>query len=430
MENIVGKQASPDSGSIDSQPLRGLRVIELGSMAAGPFAGTLMGDFGAEVIKIEQLDGDPVRFLGEHYNGVSLYAKSIMRNKKVVCLNLASSEGQTLLKKLVKNADVVLENFRPQTLEKWGLGYEQLAAINPKVILTRVSGYGQSGPYSALPGYGAVSEGLGGLRHMTGDPDRPPARVAVALTDHIAAVYAAFATVMAVRHRERTGVGQCVDVALYEAAFSFMHPFVPYFEKLGKIGCRAGSRLPNMTPNNLYLTKDRKYYLIAAGNQPMFRRLAKLIEREDLIDDPKFSTEKARTKHENELDEIISRWVLQYDSADIRALLSDAGVVSGPIYTMEDIYKDPHYKAREMLKTVADEDFGSITLSGVVPKLSVTPGSIRWSGGDVGRHTDEVLKNELGLNEQELANLEALGVIRRYDSKLTSSHDAHKEQTN
>lgn len=397
----------------NKEPLHGVRVLELGSMAAGPFCGRLLGDFGAEVIKIEQPDGDPGRFLGEHYRGISLQGKSIMRNKKLVCVDLRKTEGQEIVRRLAEKSDVILENFRPGTLEKWGLGYEQLRRVNPGIVMTRISGYGQYGPYSGLPGYGATCEALSGLRHMTGDPDRPPARVAVPLTDFLSGVYGAFGTLMALRHRDETGEGQCIDLALYEAAFSFMHAFVPTYEVLGKTGNRAGSRLPNMTPNNLYLTKDKKYFLIAAGSQPMFRRLAAAMGRPELVDDPKFATQATRSRNEDELDEIVGEWARRYTMDELRDLLHTAAVACGPVYTMAEIFNDVHYRARDMLVRVPDEDFGSLTLSGVIPKLGRTPGAVKWSGGSLGRDTCEVLRDALGMSDEQLEGLQSRDVIRQ-----------------
>ncbi len=313
---------------------------------------------------------------------------------------------------LAAKCDVLVENFRPKTLERWGLGYEQIREINPAIIVVRISGYGQDGPYSELPGYGAICEALSGLRHMTGDPDRPPARVALPLTDFLSGLYGAFAVMMALRYRERTGKGQVIDLALYEAAFSFMHAFVPTYEKTKKTGNRAGARLPNMTPNNLYYTKDNKYFLIAAGSQPMFRRLAVAMGCEDLADNSKFVDQASRANHEDQLDEIIGRWVAQHTSDDLRNILNQAGVACGPVYTMADIFEDDHFRARRMLEAVPDPDLGSITLSGIVPKMSESPGSIKWSGAAQGSHTEEVLRDLLGLTQTEIATLKQEAVIK------------------
>lgn len=388
-----------------NEPLAGVRVLELGSMASGPFCGRLLGDFGAEVIKVEQPDGDPGRYLGEHFNGVSLQAKSIMRNKKNICANLSHEAGRGIVRKLAEKSDVVIENFRPGTVDKWGLGYDSLSIINPRLIMVQISGYGQTGPYSRLPGYGATCEAISGLRHMTGDPDRPPARVAVPLTDFLSGLYGAFAVMMALRYRETSGRGQVIDLALYEAAFSFMHAFVPTYEKTGKTGNRAGARLPNMAPNNLYFSKDGNYFLIAAGSQPMFRRLAIAMGRQDLINDPRFADQATRAQNEDELDKIIAEWVSQRTSENLWEILKTEGVAASPIYTMADVYKDPHFKAREMLQTVSDIDLGTVTLSGIIPKLSESPGSIKWSGAAKGSHTQEVLMTILGMRKEEIDGL-------------------------
>jgi crotonobetainyl-CoA:carnitine CoA-transferase CaiB-like acyl-CoA transferase len=392
-------------------PLAGYRVLEMGSTIAGPFCGRLLADFGAEVIKIEQPDGDAVRSMGKRFHDKSLYAASIFRNKSLIALNLRSAQGQDVVRKLIPRCDVVIENFRPGGLEKWGLGYENLSRLNPGLIMVRISGFGQYGPYSARPGYGVTSEAMSGLRHVTGDPDRPPARVAVSLTDYITGLYGAFGAVMALLSRTRTGKGQCIDAALYECAFSFMEPHIPAFDKLGIVAMRAGSRLPDHTPNNLYAASDDQFVHITAGSDAIFKRLATVMAQPELLSDERFATAIARAQHEAEIDEIIARWTLTMPAPVIEELLQRADIPVARIFTVADIFADPHFRARDMLRTVADNDLGTVTLTGIVPKLSATPGDIRWSGHHIGQDTRTVLSEIAGLSEREIEELATAGVI-------------------
>jgi crotonobetainyl-CoA:carnitine CoA-transferase CaiB-like acyl-CoA transferase len=392
-------------------PLAGYRVLELGSTVAGPFCGRLLADFGAEVIKIETPDGDPVRTFGKRHEGKSLYAASICRNKRMASINLREERGRDLIRDLVKDCDVLIENFRPGTMESWELGYDDLSAINPGLVMVRISGFGQTGPYKARAGYGVVCEAVSGLRHLTGDPDRPPARMAVSLTDEIGGTYAAYGVAMALLHRNVTGRGQCIDAALYECAFSYMEPYVPAYEKLGAVPNRMGSRLPNSTPNNLYPTKEGGHIHITAGSMRVWERMARVMGREDLLDDPKFAEQVSLNANEDEVDEIVGEWTARYPLDEIEKLLEDAGVPAARIYTIEDIFEDPHYAAREMIVDVPDDDLGSVKLANVVPKLSETPGKIQKSGGQTGVDTAEVLRERLGLDEAAIAELEAAGVV-------------------
>jgi len=295
-------------GSLENGPLTGVRVLELGSTVAGPFCGRLLADFGAEVIKVELADGDTVRSMGKQLRGRSLYAASIFRNKSLISIDLRVAEGQDIIRKLAKTSDVIVENFRPGALERWNLGYEQLSAENKGLVMVRISGFGQTGPYSERPGFGVISEAVSGLRHVTGDPDRPPARVAVSLTDYITGLYGAFGAVMAILVKRQTGRGQYVDSALYEAAFSFMEPHIPAFDKLGHVANRAGPRLPDNVPNNLYPTRDGGFVHIAAISDSLFRRLAGVMGRPQLADEKRFSTGLLRAEHADELDEAIAAW--------------------------------------------------------------------------------------------------------------------------
>lgn len=394
-------------------PMAGYRVLELGSLIAGATCGRLLAEFGAEVIKVEPVgSGDPLRNLGGKLQGRSLWAATAMRNKKLIAVNLKMPLGQKLIRELVAHCDVVIENFQPGTMEEWGLGYEQLKAVNPGIIMVRVSGFGQDGPYSQRPGYGIIGEALSGLRSLIGDPDRPPSRVAMPLTDYIAGMYAAFGTVMALHHRSRTGEGQVIDTALCEAAFSFLDFAVPAYEKLGVVAKRAGSRLPGHTPNNLYPTRDGKHIHIAGAGQSIFSRLAAAIGQPGLLADPKFADDRARSNNQDELDAIIGAWTGQHDLADSERQLDQAGVPAARINTIADIFDDPHFRARAMLLRVPDEELGAITLAGVVPKLTATPGQVKWAGGHLGEHTREVLAQVARLSSMEIEQLESAGAIQ------------------
>ena len=392
-------------------PLDGVRVLELGSTVAGPFCARLLADFGAEVVKIEVPDGDPVRSFGKRYEGKSLYASSIFRNKEMASINLREERGRDLIKQLVPKFDVLIENFKPGTMERWGLGYDELKAINPGIIMVRISGFGQTGPYSHKPGYGVVCEAVSGMRHLTGDPDRPAARVAVSLTDEITGTYAAYGVALAVLHKRATGEGQCIDAALYECAFSYMEPYVPAYEKTGFVPIRQGGRLPNSTPNNHYPTQDGRHIHIAAGNMPTWQRLAAAMGREDLLSDPRLQDQVALNAHEDELDEVVGAWTAMHDLKDLEKKLDEAAVPAARIYTMVDVFEDPHYSARDMIVDVPDDDLGSVKLANVVPRLSATPGEIRKAGGQPGVDTAKILRTYLDLGDAEVAALEADGVV-------------------
>lgn len=392
-------------------PLAGYRVLDLGSTVAGPFCARLLADFGADVVKVEDVAGDPVRQLGHSVAGKSLYAASILRNKRIVSINLRKREGQDLVRQLIPHFDVVVENFRPGMLEKWGLGYEDMRKLRPDLIMTRISGFGQFGPMAQRPGYGVIGEAMSGLREMIGEPDRPPSRVGLPLTDYITAVYAAFGTVMAIVARERTGVGQCVDAALYEAAFSLMEASVPAFEKTGKLPRRAGSRLPDSAPNSLYPTRDGKYIHIAALADQVYRRLATAMGRPELASDPRFAEQATRASNVDEIDAIVAHWTSSLDLEDVEAILQAAEVPASRIFTMRDIFEHPHYRAREMLIKAPDDDLGSVTLTGIVPKLSATPGQVRWSGHRNGQDTREILERFLGMSGDDINRLAAAEII-------------------
>ena len=413
---------APNS-SLRPGPLTGLRAIELGSTVAGPFCARLLADFGCDVIKIEQAEGDAVRSLGHRHKGRSLYNASIQRGKRNISIDLRTDDGRTLARRLCKNADIVVENFRPGTLERWGLGYDTLSDANPGLIMVRISGFGQNGPYSDRGGYGVVCEATSGLREITGDPDRPPPRTATPLTDYIAGTYGAFGTVMAILERQRTGHGQIVDTALYEGAFSFMEPHVPAFQQLGIIASRAGPRLPGSAPNSIYPTRDDSFITITAASDAVFRRLALVMGRKDMITDPRFSSAVARAKNVAACDDAVAAWTVTKDAIALETQLETAKVPAARIYSMADIFADPHYKARDMLVDVVDDVLGNVTVAGVVPKLSRTPGQIRWVGRDTGADTHEILSHDLQLSDEEINALIESGVIA--SSAAVNSNDEH-----
>ncbi|MCC7273502.1 MAG: CoA transferase [Alphaproteobacteria bacterium] len=399
-------------GSFVNGPLTGVRVLEIGSTVAGPFCGRLLADFGAEVIKIEAAEGDTVRSMGKRLDGRSLYAASIFRNKALISVDLRRPEGQEVVRRIAAAVDVVVENFRPGGLERWGIGWEQLRAINPGLVMVRISGFGQDGPYAHRPGFGVIGEAVSGLRHVTGDPDRPPARVAVSLTDYITGLYAAFGATMALLVKRQTGRGQYIDAALHECAFSFMEPHIPAYDKLGHVAGRAGSRLPDNTPNNLYPTRDRSFIHIAAVGEPVFRRFAACMGAPELADDPRFSTGVARARHEDALDALVVGWTEAHDLAELERILEAADVPATRIFTMADIFRDPHYAARGAIAAAPDAALGTIAMANVVPRLSATPGRVRHAGGGiVGADTRAVLRRVAGFTEAEIDRLDAAGVV-------------------
>jgi crotonobetainyl-CoA:carnitine CoA-transferase CaiB-like acyl-CoA transferase len=404
--------SNTEQAELKDGPLTGLRVLELGSTVAGPFCGRLLADFGAEVIKVEAAEGDTVRSMGKRLDGRSLYAASIFRNKELISVDLRLPEGQEVVRKLVRSCDVVVENFRPGALERWNLGFDDLSKINPKLIMVRISGFGQTGPYSQRPGFGVIGEALSGLRHITGDPDRPPARVATSLTDYITGLYGAFGAVMAILARHQTGRGQVIDTALYESAFSFMEPHIPAYDKMGLIAGRAGSRLPDSVPNNLYPTRDNAFIHIAAVGDPVFRRLATTMGRADLADDARFRGNLERGDHADELDAIIAEWTGAHDLEKLETLLHGSAVPASRIYNMAEIFRDPHYTARGAIVEAPDGEFGSIKMANVVPRLSATPGRVRHAGGGVvGADTRDVLHRVAGLSVAEINQLVSAGVV-------------------
>jgi crotonobetainyl-CoA:carnitine CoA-transferase CaiB-like acyl-CoA transferase len=395
-------------------PLAGVRVLELGSLLAGPFVGRLLGDFGAEVIKVEAPDmPDPMRVWGRHrYKGRSLWWPIQSRNKSCITLNLRLPEGQELLKRLAAKADILVENFRPGTMEKWGLGWEELSAVNPRLIMVRVSGFGQTGPYRDRAGFGAVGEAMGGIRYITGYPDRPPTRIGISIGDSLAAMFATIGALAALHERERSGLGQVVDSAITEAVFALMESAIAEYGRVGFVRERTGNILPNVAPSNVYPTKGGGYLVIAANQDNVFRRLAEVMGRPELAEDPRYATHTARGEHQEELDEIIAAWSVQYTKEELWERLNAAGVPAGPIYSIADIAHDPQFRARDMILMVDDPEIGPMEMPGIVPKLSRTPGSVRSSGPSrPGEHNEVVLKGLLGLTDEDLRRLGEAGVI-------------------
>jgi len=395
-----------------SGPLTGYRVLELSSTIAGPVCARLFADFGAEVIKIEPPEGDAARNMGLQDEGESLYCASMLRNKSAVCIDMKTEEGRSLVRELAQSTDFLIENFRPGTLERLGLGYDELSRANPGLIMVRISGYGQDGPYSHLPGYGAICEAFAGVRYLTGDPDRPPARVALAVTDYLTAVYAAFGAMLALEQRHRTGKGQVVDAALYEAAFSMMESYVPSFPRLGVIPKRQGPRLMNTAPNSLYPSRDDSYVLIAANNDAIFGRLAAAMDHPEWAADVRYATQLERGHRVDEVDAMVEAWTTQHDASEIIARMQAAGVPATKVYTIADIFADPHFVARDMLVKTPHPRLGDVVLPGIVPKLSASPGEIREPGHPLGADTDQVLATRLGMSQEKIAALRVAKVIR------------------
>ena len=393
-------------------PLAGLRVIELGTLIAGPFCARILGEFGAQVIKIEAPDGgDPLRTWRKLHAGTSLWWAAQARNKQSVTVNLREPAGQEIVGKLAQRADIVVENFRPGALEKWGLGYERLAVDNPGLIMVRLSGYGQTGPYRDRPGFGAIGEAMGGIRFVTGYPDRPPVRAGISLGDSVAALYGAIGALMALHARQRNGGrGQVVDVALYEAVFSLMESMLPEYDVSGFVRSRSGASLPGIVPSNTYTTRDGNYLVIGANADSIFKRFMHAIGRADLAEDPALASNEGRVRHTETLDRVIGAWAGSVDLEQALALLAQAEVPAGKIYDIADIARDVHYQARGMLEQHRLDDGTPVKLPGILPKLSVDPGATRWVGPRLGEHTDSVL-GELGYSGEERARLRAEGVI-------------------
>ena len=405
-----------------SGPLTDLRVIEMGQLLAGPFCGQLLADFGAEVIKIEQpAAGDPMRVWGrEKAHGKSLWWPVIARNKKSVEINAREPDGRDLIRKLVEGADIVVENFRPGTMEKWGLGYGDLAKINPRLIMIRVSGYGQTGPYAEKAGYGAIGEALGGLRHVVGDPAYPPSRMGISIGDTLAATFACLGGMMALHHRERTGQGQVVDSAIYEAVLTIMESLITEYDQAGYIRERSGAIIPNVAPSNVYPTSDGRMVLIAANQDTVFKRLAEAMGRPELATDPRYATHIARGSVQAELDALIGDWSQTHNAAALGEILDRHGVPRGDIYRAPEMLEDIHFKAREAIISVAHKQFGSLRMQNVAPKLSATPGKVVNCGPELGEHNGEVFGRILGLTAERIEDLAARGIVGRVSVGTTA----------
>ena len=395
-----------------SGPLDDVRVVEMGQLLAGPFCGQLLADFGAEVIKLEDpARGDPMRQWGrEKPHGLSLWWPVIARNKKSVTLNLRHPEGQALARRLLGAADVLVENFRPGTLERWGLGYDALAERNPGLVLVRVTGFGQDGPYAPRAGYGSIGEAMGGLRYVT-DPSTPPSRSGISIGDSLAGTFAALGTLLALHARARTGRGQVVDSAIYEAVLAMTESLVTEYQVAGYTRERTGAILPNVAPSNLYPTADGQLVLVAANQDTVFRRLAAVMARPELADDPRYASHSARGEHQVELDGLIAGWTATLDADRLLAELEGAGVPAGRIYRAADMLADPHYQARQAIVRLADPELGEIAMQNVAPRLSATPGRVAWPGPALGQHNREVYQGLLGLPDEEVERLADQSVI-------------------
>ena len=393
-----------------ARPLEGLRVIELGQQLAGPFTGTILGYFGAEVIKVEPPGGDPIRGWRVVRDGMSLWYRSLGRNKKSVTLDLKSERGRELVMELLATADVVIENFRPGAMEKWGLGPDAVKARNPGIIYTRISGYGQDGPYSSKPGYASVTEGFGGFRYVNGEPGEAPVRPNISLGDTVAAIHAALGVALAVIQKHKGGEGQVIDVALYESVFNLMEGVVPEYDGGGVIREPSGTTVTGIVPTNTYRCDDGKFVVIGGNGDAIFKRLMSCAGRSDMGENPAMADNAGRIVHEQEIDEALAEWCAAHSSTHIINELEEARVPVGPIYSVEDMLADPHYNARGMFEQV-EIDGVPLKIPAIMPKLSATPGRTDFPGGAIGDHNDEVLQGILSLSEEEIATLRKDGVI-------------------
>lgn len=395
-----------------SGSLSGVRVIEAGQLLAGPFAATLLGDQGADVIKVEPPGvGDPMRAWGRT-DGTSLWWPVVGRNKRSVTLNLREAEGQELFLQLVAEADIVIENFRAGTFERWNLSYEQLKAVNPGIIMVRVSGYGQTGPYANRAGYGSIGEAMGGLRYVLGDADRQPARAGISIGDSLAAMHATVGTLSALQHRNRTGEGQVVDASIYESVLAMMESLVTEWDVAQYQRERTGAILPNVAPSNVYPTKDEQLVLIAANQDTVSARLFALMGKPEWSEPGHpYASHVGRGKAQVELDALISEWTATVMAEELLEMMNDGGVPAGRIYKAADMLEDPHFQARDSIVQVPDQTFGQLRMQNVVPKLSATPGAIRWTGPDLGQHNDEVFGDLLGIPAEQRASLAERGII-------------------
>ncbi len=399
-------------------PLAGLKVVELGSLIAGPYAASLLAQFGADVVKVEAPDGgDPLRYWRVLHEGTSLWWYAQSRNKQSLALDLKSEEGQSIVRRLVAEADVVVENFRPGALEKWHLGWDDLKAVNPRLVMLRISGYGQTGPYRDKPGFAAIAEAVGGLRALIGYPDRPPVRTGISIGDTLASLYGVFGVMAALRHRDaHGGAGQVIDLGLYEAIFGVMESLVPEYAYNGKVRERTGASLPGISPSGTYACRDGHYVVIAGNTDGIYRRMMRAMGRDDLADDPDLARNDGRAKQNDRIDAAIVAWTAARDIDAVLAVLEAAAVPCGKIFTAADIARDPHFAARGMIEGAVLPDGTPIALPAVVPRLSETPGRTRWIGPMLGQHTADVLAS-LGIGPDALVGLRERGVVGREETR-------------
>jgi crotonobetainyl-CoA:carnitine CoA-transferase CaiB-like acyl-CoA transferase len=394
----------------NQKPLDGITVVDAATLFAGPLAATVLGDFGAEVIKVEHPKGDPSRSHGYAKDGVGLWWKMLGRNKRCVTLSLSKPEGAELFKKLAREADVVIESFRPGTLERWDLDYEQLSEENPGLVLARVTGFGQFGPYSSRPGFGTIAESMSGFAHVTGQPDGPPTLPPFGLADGIAALATACAILMALRARDATGKGQVVDLAIIEPIFTVLGPQPIAYDQLGMVQERTGNRSNNNAPRNTYQTKDGKWVAISTSAQNIAERVMRLVGRPEFIEEPWFQKGSERAKHADELDEAVGSWISERTTDEVVEAFEEANAAITPIYNIADIMQDPQYQALDSIITVDDSELGPIKMQNVLFRLSETPGEVKWSGPQLGEHNEEVY-GELGIDEERLEELAEKGVV-------------------
>ena len=403
----MNSQATP----LQASALAGLKVLELGQLIAGPFAAKTLADFGAEVIKVEAPgSGDPLRKWRMLKDGTSVWWQVQSRNKRSLALDLRTAEGQGIVRQLAQEADVLIENFRPGAMEGWGLAPDNLIAQNPKLIVLRISGYGQTGPYRNRPGFGVIGEAMGGLRHLTAEPGRVPVRVGVSIGDTLSALHGVIGILLALQHRHVSGKGQVIDVALYESVFNCMESLLPEYSAFGAVRGPAGSALPGIAPTNAYRCKDGAYALIAGNGDSIFKRLMTLIGRTDLANDPILGDNAGRVARVEEIDQAIEAWTRQQSVEDVLQALESMSVPAGKIYSIADIASDPHYAARGMLQEITLADGSELKVPGVVPKLSATPGQHRRNAPNLGQDTDDILK-EMGLNSEQIQKLKASGIV-------------------
>lgn len=393
------------------QPLAGLRVLDAATLFAGPVVGTLLADYGADVIKIEHPKGDTLRNLGWTHEGVSLWWTIVSRNKRCMTLDFSKAEGQSLLKRMLKDTDVFIENFRPGTLERWDLDPEELLRINPRLVILRMTAFGQTGPYSGRAGFGTLAEALSGYAHINGHPDGPPTLPPFALGDGVAALAGTAATMFALWWRDHGGTGQVVDLAIYEPLFWLLGPQALVFDQLGIVQTRTGSSAPYTAPRNLYQASDGKWLALSASSQSIAERVMRIVGRDDLIAEPWFADHMGRLEHSAELDTIIQAWIGARTSDEVSRIFEEHHAAIAPVYSIEEIFADPHYRARETLISVDHPTLGPVTMQNMIATLSATPGQITSLGGELGEHTQSILEDELGLSPSEIAALEADGVI-------------------